>query len=362
MKRWFWWTLAMMLTVPVACKKEAPKAEKPAAVEGGPVARVNGKEIPRAAFDAEMNKITQGGTRQIPEDRLRKIQENVVNRLVEEELLAQEIQRQGIQVTEAEIDAEFEKYRGRFKSEEQFNSYLTHGKTTIEEIRARLRSSLALTKLLQKLGRLDVPEEEVRQAYQTGIKMYTEPEQVQARHILIKVAENAPADQVEAARKKAMEALKKVRGGEDFGNVARTHSDDAMSKEKGGDLGFFRRGVMVPKFEEAAFAMQPGEMSKEPVRTPFGFHIIQVTDRKAERVKPFEEVQDQIRESLRNRNTFKARRELVEQLRKDGKVEILIPGLDQPAPAPAAAPAPAPVPAAAPAPAPAVQPAPPPAQ
>lgn len=357
MARRFGFMLAVVLLVPVACRKEAPKTtEKAAAAEGGPVARVNGKEIPRAAFDAEMNKITQGGTRQIPEDRLRKIQENVVNRLIEEELLAQEIARQGIQVTEAEIDAEFEKYRGKFKSEEQFNSYLTHGKTTVEEIRARLRSSLALTKLLQKLGKLDVPDEEVRQAYQTGIKMYTEPEQVQARHILIKVAENAPADQVDAARKKAMEALKKVRGGEDFGNVARAMSDDAMSKEKGGDLGFFRRGVMVPKFEEAAFALQPGEITKEPVRTPFGFHIIQVTDRKAERVKPFEEVQDQIRESLRNRNTFKARRELVEQLRRDGKVEILIPGLDQPAPtaAPAAAPA-SPAPATPPAPPPSAQ-------
>jgi len=356
MRRCAGWMLAVALVMPVACSKEAPKTEKPTAVEGGPVAKVNGKDIPRAAFDAEMNKITQGGTRQIPEDRLRKIQENVLNRLIEEELLAQEIQRQGIQVTEAEIDAEFEKYRARFKSEEQFQSYLTHGKTTIEEIRGRLRSSLALTKLLQKLGKMDIPEEEVRQAYQTGIKMYTEPEQVQARHILIKVAENAPADQVEAARKKALEALKKVRGGEDFGAVAKAYSDDAMSKEKGGDLGFFRRGVMVPKFEEAAFAMQPGEVSKEPVRTPFGFHVIQVTDRKAERVKPFEEVQEQIRESLRNRNMFKARRELVEQLRKDGKVQILLPGLDQPAaatPAPAqpAAPAsPTPVPAPPPAP------------
>lgn len=347
MKRWMGSMLAVALVGSVACKNQQEKA----VVAENAVARVNGKAIPMAAFEAEMNKITQGGTRQIPEDRLQKIRENVVNRLVEEELLAQEVQRQGVTVTEAEIDAEFEKYRSRFKSEEQFNSYLTHGKTSIEEIRARLRTSLALTRLLQKLGKLEVSEDEVRQAYQTGIRMYTEPEQVEARHILIKVAENAPADQVEAARKKALEALKKVRSGVDFGAVAREYSDDAMSKEKGGDLGFFRRGVMVPKFEEAAFAMQPGEISKEPVRTPFGFHIIQVVNRKAERVKPFEEVQEQIQESLRNRNTFKARRELVEELRKSGKVEILIPGIGTPASPPTETPATSPAPAAAPGPA-----------
>lgn len=318
-----------------APKEEAAKGAAPAIT--GPAARVNGVEIGAAAVNEELNKITQGGARNIPEDRLAKIRQNIVNRLVEEELIRQEVARQGVQVTTEEVDAEFERYKGRFKSEEQFNNFLKHGRTSVEEIRARLERSAALNKLLTKLGQLAVSEEDIQKAYESGIKMYTEPEQVHAQQILVKVADNAPADQVEAAKKKAAEALKRLKKGEDFAAVAKEMSDDAVSREKGGDLGFFRRGVMVPKFEEAAFALKPGETTKEPVRTPFGFHVIKVIERKPERVKPLDEVREQITESLRNRNLFKARRELVERLRKEGKVENLLP--EPPAPPPPAAPA-----------------------
>lgn len=320
-----------ILVAMVACKKEAATPETgapaPAAAAteagriAGPVVKVNGVAIDAALFYGELDKITQGGARAIPEDRLKKIQENILNRLVEEELLAQEVKKQAVEVTEADLDAEFAKYKARFKSEEQFQNYLTHGKTTIDEIKKRLKSSFALTKLLEKLGKLDVPEEEVRKSYDSGIKLYTEPEQIHAVHVLVKVAENAPEAAVEAAKKKAMEALKKVKAGVEFAAVAKELSDDAMTKEKGGDLGFFRKGVMVPKFEEAAFALKPGELTKELVRTPFGFHVIKLIERKVERVKPFDEVKDQIKESLRNRNTFKARRELVEKLKADAKIE-----------------------------------------
>jgi parvulin-like peptidyl-prolyl isomerase len=329
--------VAVLLAVPTACKRGAPAADAaaaapaaaPAAAEASkvpdPVATVNGKAIGAAAFTAELDKITQGGARAIPEDRLKKIQENILNRLVEEELLGQEVATQGVAVLDTDLDAEFAKYKERFKSDEQFNNYLTHGKTTVDEIRGRLKTSLSLTKLLEKLGKLEVADEEVRKAYESGIKLYTEPEQVQAVHVLIKVAENAPQDKVDAAKKRAQDALKKIKGGADFGAVAKEYSEDAMTKEKGGDLGFFRKGVMVPKFEEAAFALKVGEVTKEPVRTPFGFHVIKVTERKAERVKPFDEVKDQIRESLRNRNTFKARRELVESLKAKAKLEVFLP-------------------------------------
>ncbi len=330
-----------------APKEEVSKAAAPALT--GPAARVNGVEISAAAVNEELAKITQSGARNIPEDRLAKIRQNIVNRLIEEELIRQEVQRQGVQVTKEEVDAEFERYKGRFKSEEQFNNFLTHGRTTVEEIRARLERSAALNKLLTKLGQLAVSDEDIQKAYESGIKMYTEPEQVHARHILVKVAENAPADQVEAARKKAAQAMKRLKKGEDFAAVAKEVSDDAVSREKGGDLGFFRRGVMVPKFEEAAFALKAGEMTKEPVRTPFGFHIIQMLERKAERVKPLDEVREQITESLKNRNLFKARRELVERLRQEGKVENLLPEAPPPPPPPAPATPPPPAAPAAPA-------------
>ena len=318
-----------------ACKKPAetpapagtptqPAAQAPAAAPTGPVARVNGIDVAGSAFQAEVDKITQGGARNIPDDRMAKIRENVLNRLVEEELLRQEFKKQAVEITDAEITVEFDKYKARFKTDEQFQNYLTHGKTTIDEIKNRVKDTLSLTRLLTKLGKLEVGEEEVKKAYDTGIKMYTEPEQVHAVHILVKAAESAPAADIETARKKALDAIARLAKGDDFGALAKELSDDAMSREKGGDLGFFRKGIMVPKFEEAAFAMKPGEYTKEPVRSPFGFHVIKVLEHKAERVKPFDEVKDQIVESLKNRNMFKARRELVDQLKAAAKIEKLI--------------------------------------
>lgn len=317
----FWLSLLFVIGV-VACKKEVPAPPPPPETQAPAApAIVNGVPIDAAQFQAEVDKITQGGARNIPDDRMAKIKENVLNRMIEEELLRQEYKRQGIEVTNEEIEAEFQKYKSRFKTEEQFQNYLTHGKTSVEEIKARQRDSIALNKLLTKLGKLDVSEEDVKKAYETGIKMYTEPEQVHARHILIKVAENAPAADVGAAKKKIAEIQAKLAKGESFENLAKQYSEDPMSKEKGGDLGFFRKGVMVPKFEAAAFALKPGEITKEPVRTPFGFHLIQVLERKEERVKPFEEVKEQIVESLKNRNLFKARRELVDNLKATAKIE-----------------------------------------
>lgn len=336
-KRFFWITAMLVLGV-TGCKQDAAvQAEKAAATEAaptagdktaerpsGPVATVNGVPIDSAAFWAQIEKITQGGSRTIPEDRLQKIREGILARLIEEELISQEIRKQEIQVTDAELDQEFLKYKARFKGEEQFEQYLKHGKTTIDEIRKRLQSSLALTKLLAKMGKLDVSEEDVAKAYETGIKMYTDPAQVHAMHILVKVAEDAPAEQVTAAKRKIDDASARLRKGLEFADIAREVSDDMMTKEKGGDLGFFRRGQMVPQFEEAAFALKAGEMTKEPVRSRFGFHIIKVIERKEERVKPMSEVSDQIRDSLRNRAVFKGRREVVEQLKTAAKIDMHI--------------------------------------
>jgi len=298
--------------------KAAPERAK------GPVARVNGVEVNSEAFYAEIDKITQGGARNIPEDRLAKIRENVLNRMIDEELVRQEVKKQGVEISDQDLEAEFQKYKSRFKTDEQFQSYLTHGKTSVEEIKGRLKDNLALTRLLTKLGKLEVTDEDIKKAYETGIKMYTDPEQVHALHILIKVAENAPQAEVDAAMKKAEEALKKVQKGEDFAAVAKQYSDDTATKEKGGDLGFFRKGVMVPKFEEVAFSLKPGQITQKPVRTAFGFHVIKVLEHKPEHVKPLEEVKDQIAESLKNRNMFKARRELVDRLRAEAKIEKLI--------------------------------------
>src|SRR6185312_8133895 len=141
----------------------------------------------------------------------------------------------------------------------------------------------------------------------------------------------------EEAKAKAEEIRKRIVGGEDFAKVAEAESDDTSSGKSGGDLGEFKRGMMVPPFEKAAFALTPGEIS-EPVQTPFGYHIIQV---ESHSTKTLDEVKPEIIAQLRPQ----AAREAVQALTGQAKVEMndayfgpapVAPG------APAAAPAPVP--------------------
>ena len=127
-------------------------------------------------------------------------------------------------------------------------------------------------------------------------------EQVRARHILIRV-QGSPSpirpgqkDLTDAeALAKAQDLRKRIQAGEDFAQLASQESDDTGSGANGGDLGFFRRGQMVPSFEQAAFALQPGELS-EPVKTQFGYHVIKV---EAKESKSFEEVRPELERRMR---------------------------------------------------------------
>lgn len=141
---------------------------------------------------------------------------------------------------------------------------------------------------------VEVTEEEVATFYEENKdSRFTQPHEVSARHILIKFDAGA-SDEEKAEAKTQIEAVqKRLADGEDFAAVATEVSQDVGSAQKGGDLGFFGKGRMVPQFEEAAFALEPGETS-EIVESPFGFHVIKVEEIREERVKPVEEVRDEI--------------------------------------------------------------------
>ena len=316
---------AFALQIAGCTKKEAPVETPPAQAEvkADHVAIVNGAKVDRSVYEAELAKVTQNGLRKIPEVRLKKISDNIVNRLIDEKLLTQEVKKNGIVVTPEEIDTQYNIYKARFKGDEQFGNYLKHGKVTPEIIKKRLTRSYSLTKLLEKLGKLEVTDEDISNAYTVGIKMFTEPEQVHSAHILVRLNEKDDEARTVTATKKINKALKRLKKGEDFGAVAKEMSEDATTSPKNGDLGFFKTGMMVPAFEKAAFALKPGQYTKTTVTTPFGLHLIKTFERKAERVRPLEEVREKIVSSLRNKAIFKARRNLVRQLRSAAQIEKL---------------------------------------
>ena len=153
---------------------------------------------------------------------------------------------------------------------------------------------------------VSVPEAELKDYYkQNADKLYSEPEERRASHILVKADKNAPAEERAKAKAKAESLLAEVKKNPaSFAEVAKKNSDDPGSKERGGDLDYFGRGAMTPPFDEAVFALKPGELSGI-VETDFGFHIIQLNDARGGKTKPFDEVRAQIEDDFRKQQAQK---------------------------------------------------------
>jgi peptidyl-prolyl cis-trans isomerase D len=144
---------------------------------------------------------------------------------------------------------------------------------------------------------MTVPDAELRAVYAGSMDNFRMPERVKARHILIKTQGKSDAEK-KAALAKAQDLLKQLKAGADFTQLAQKNSDDTSNAPKGGDLGWFVRGQMVPEFDKAAFAMKAGQLS-DIVTTEFGYHIIKVDEKETARVKPFDEVKEQLATELK---------------------------------------------------------------
>ena len=144
----------------------------------------------------------------------------------------------------------------------------------------------------------DPTSEEISDYYTRHSETFQSQEQVRARHILVKVALSVSAAQEAEARTRAEALLTSLRHGEDFATVAQQHSEDTATAAKGGDLDYFPRGQMVKPFEDAAFALPVGQLS-ELVRSPFGWHILRIEDKREAKTKLLAEVEQEIRDKLR---------------------------------------------------------------
>ena len=302
--------------------KKAPTVEARKRIDGV-VAKVNGVIIDAGTFYAEVDRISRRNPR-IPADRLARIESNILQRLIDRELVKQEIQKAKVSVTDVELEANFKEYKKRFQSEEQFQNYLKHGKVTVDTIKKRLRDKKSLEKLIETKGDLEITAKESKAFYEKNIKFYTEQAKVKASHILLKLPPKATPQQEKTVLTKIKKIQKQLRKkGSDFAAIASKLSE-GPSKAKGGDLGYFTAKQMLKPFSDKAFSMKPGQTSG-PVKTRFGYHIIRVFDSKPERKKSFDEVQEQIAKSLRNKKFFKERRRLLGDLKTNAKIVSNLP-------------------------------------
>ena len=145
-------------------------------------------------------------------------------------------------------------------------------------------------------GAPQVSQQEIQQYFKAHASEYQIPEQARSRHILIKVASGADAKTDAAAKAKAEGLLKQIQGGANFADLAKKNSDDPGSKDKGGELGFAHRGMMVPEFDNALFTQKIGET--KIVKSSFGYHLVQVEERQDAHTQSLSEVLPTIQATL----------------------------------------------------------------
>lgn len=241
-----------------------------------PVAKVNGLSVSYSRYVEDLNTLkkyysanNEGVTSPSSEE---EISDQVLSRLIVNAMVKDLARQYGIAVSNQEVDDIKGQLLANYSSEEE----------ALKELKDQYGWDLAT--YLDKVVKPILLEQKVATAFAEGKlgdlgKGYESGEEIKARHILFKVTDK---DEDEKVKKQAEEVLQRAKNGEDFAALAKEFGSDA-SKDQGGDLGWFGKGVMVPEFEAAAFALQSGQISNELVKTQFGYHIIKVDEKRETR-------------------------------------------------------------------------------
>ena len=312
--------LLLVALTPFAWAEEAQPPTDKAAV-------VNTTVITQAELDSQMRIVVDRlrSSGRLPDvTQLDQIRGQVLENLIARELLYQQTLKKGIKVSQEEINEQLINLKSQFPNEAEFNQALTRMDLTEASIKEKIQRDLALKKLIDDeiVPKVTVTDSEIRAFYDNNPETFKQPERVKASHILIKVDPKADSAQKAEAKKKIDMVQAKLQRGEDFGALAKEYSE-GPSAPKGGDLGYFSRGQMVKPFEDAAFAMKPGEVSGM-VETRFGYHLIKVTDKTPEGTIPYADVKEKLGEFLKQRKIQQEIQVYVKNLEEKAKIEKFV--------------------------------------
>lgn len=228
-------------------------------------------------------------------EQLKEFEDSAINQLIDRELLNQEAIKSKISVSFDEVEQNLNGIKSRLGTEENYKQFLIASGKTEAELRKELEKELMVRKIIMQniYSKINLTEDEILERYE---KVKNRPETIRASHIVL-LFKPTDTEEIKAEKKqKLIEAKKRILAGENFDDIAKELSED-MTGQRGGDLGYFPRGVMDKSFEDAAFALKIGEVS-DVVETRFGYHLIKLTDRKDAYVAGLDEVRDEIERVL----------------------------------------------------------------
>jgi len=189
----------------------------------------------------------------------------------------------------------------------------------LEEMKNRILVEILISKRIDMIT--PIPEDEIRSYYDSHPDEFIQGELVKAQHILIRTGKDATPEEQTKAMEHITEIQERLQQGESFMELAKEFSEDPGSKDKGGDLGYFGKGHMVPEFEDAAFSTAVGQVCV-PVKTQYGFHFIKVNDKTEPMKISFEKISRKLEETLRAERNHKALQSLISELKEKYPVTI----------------------------------------
>ncbi len=291
------------------------------------VAIVNGVTILTKVYNGQVQAIlgqyaSQGVTLQ--DAQKVELKNKVLENLIDQELLYQDAKSTGLTVSDEAVNTQFEAVKSQFPDDATYQKALAAQNITEEEIKTDIGKSLLVENYInnkyQKTIKID--DADVLKFYQDNSQYFTQPEQVRASHILIKVDPDAE----DSVKKDAMERIKAIQvrlnNGEEFSDLARELSE-GPSNTNGGDLGAFGRGQMVKPFEDAVFSMNVGDVSNV-VETQFGYHLIKLTAKTPASTIPLEDARAKIVDHLTQLKMAELVKTYIATLKPNAKIERFI--------------------------------------
>ena len=325
--------LAILLTSSAAyandkpAEHKSPNSGKKAVVEKV-VAVINDAIILQSELDARMVPV-RGEAMQIAdakerERRLAKLTSQVLDEMVNEELIVQAAEAAKVEVDSGEVQAAMDEIKTQNNLDDAgLAQVLSQQGFTMANYRTDLRRQLLRLRAVNQLvaPKVQITDEDVKARYDQMQRRSASVSSIKLSHILIKLPEHPTEQQVNEAKEKAAKAVVRVQGGEDFTKVAAEVSEDAGTKDTGGELGWFQRGTLNADWETVVFSMAKGEV-RGPVSGPNGLEVFFVTDVKASELKPYAEMKEQLQRELRRREMDKATQTWLDELRKKAYIDI----------------------------------------
>lgn len=270
------------------------------------------------------------------------LKDRVVNELIVKTLLDNEIDKRKIKVSDVDIEHEMANIVDKIGSKDKFREIIKQNGITEKQFKKDLAEGLKVKKLVDSLSIVSVSDSEVSKYYKANIDKFKFTDKVRASHILVMAnpdeikqrivsknngkelsAEDLNTQVTKEMTKQLQKANKLLaevkKDPTEFAKIAKANSDDTISAAQGGDLGYFSAQEMVPEFSKAAFALKPNTLS-ELVNTPYGYHIILVTDRVKAGIEPLDKVKPEIKEYLENQEKVKILQKFVDTLKSTATI------------------------------------------